>query len=93
VSARAAACGDRLVPNAIFSHPEVASFGTSEEPAQAQDLPIVVAQVCFNGNSKAVIEGRLGLSHVVLTSVRSSYHAAASFAELAGGELGGGHRA
>jgi dihydrolipoamide dehydrogenase len=47
----------RFVPNAIFSHPEVASFGTSEDEARAQNLPIVVAQVRFNGNSKAVIEG------------------------------------
>ena len=45
------------MPNAIFSHPEVASFGTSEDEAKAENLPIVVAQVRFNGNSKAVIEG------------------------------------
>ena len=51
------ACDRRFVPNAIFSHPEVASFGTSEEQARAENLPIVVAQVRFNGNSKAVIEG------------------------------------
>jgi dihydrolipoamide dehydrogenase len=47
----------RFVPNAIFSHPEVASFGTGEEQAKAENLPIVVAQVRFNGNSKAVVEG------------------------------------
>jgi dihydrolipoamide dehydrogenase len=47
----------RLVPNAIFSHPEVASFGVSEEQAKAENLSIVVAQVRFNGNSKAVVEG------------------------------------
>jgi dihydrolipoamide dehydrogenase len=47
----------RFVPNAIFSHPEVASFGMSEEQAKAENLPIAVAQVRFNGNSKAVIEG------------------------------------
>jgi dihydrolipoamide dehydrogenase len=47
----------RFVPNCIFSHPEVASFGTSEDEAKATNLPIKVAQVRFNGNSKAVIEG------------------------------------
>ena len=47
----------RFVPNCIFSHPEVASFGTSEDQAKAENLPIAIAQVRFNGNSKAVIEG------------------------------------
>jgi dihydrolipoamide dehydrogenase len=47
----------RFVPNCIFSHPEVASFGTSEDQAKAENLPVVAAQVRFNGNSKAVIEG------------------------------------
>ena len=47
----------RFVPNCIFSYPEVASFGTSEDEAKAQNLPVKVAQVRFNANSKAVIEG------------------------------------
>jgi dihydrolipoamide dehydrogenase len=47
----------RFVPNCIFSHPEVASFGTTEDQAKAANLPITIAQVRFNGNSKAVIEG------------------------------------
>jgi dihydrolipoamide dehydrogenase len=47
----------RFVPNCIFSFPEVASFGTSEDEAKAQNLPVKVAQVRFNANSKAVIEG------------------------------------
>jgi len=47
----------RFVPNCIFSYPEVASFGTSEHEAKAQNLPVKVAQVRFNANSKAVIEG------------------------------------
>ena len=47
----------RFVPNCIFSHPEVASFGTSEDQARAENLPIEVAQVRLNANSKAVIEG------------------------------------
>jgi dihydrolipoamide dehydrogenase len=47
----------RFVPNCIFSHPEVASFGMSEADARAANLPVEIAQVRFNGNSKAVIEG------------------------------------
>ncbi len=47
----------RFVPNCIFSYPEVASFGTSEDEAKTQNLPVKVAQVRFNANSKAVIEG------------------------------------
>jgi dihydrolipoamide dehydrogenase len=47
----------RFVPTCIFSHPEVASFGATEDQAKADDLAIVVAQVRFNGNSKAVLEG------------------------------------
>ena len=46
----------RFVPNCIFSYPEVASFGASEDEAKAQNLPVKVAQVRFNANSKAVIE-------------------------------------
>jgi dihydrolipoamide dehydrogenase len=57
VSGGRSAVDRRFVPNCIFSHPEVASFGTTEDQAKAADLPITVAQVRFNGNSKAVIEG------------------------------------
>ena len=57
VSGGRSAVDRRFVPNCIFSHPEVASFGTSEDQAKAAELPITVAQVRFNGNSKAVIEG------------------------------------
>ena len=47
----------RFVPNCVFSHPEVASFGTTEDVAKAEGREISIAQVRFNGNSKAVIEG------------------------------------
>jgi len=56
----------RFVPNCVFSHPEVASFGTNEEQAGAEGLPVEIAHVRFNGNSKAVIEGESdGLVRVV----------------------------
>jgi dihydrolipoamide dehydrogenase len=54
--------GDRavdrsVVPNAVFSHPEVASFGLTEDKARAESIQVSVAHVRFNGNSKAVLEG------------------------------------
>ena len=48
----------RVVPNCVFSHPEVASVGLSEERAATEGTDIAVAAVRFNGNSKAVIEGQ-----------------------------------
>ena len=47
----------RAVPNCIFSHPEVASVGLTEDRALAAGADVVVASVRLNGNSKAVIEG------------------------------------
>jgi dihydrolipoamide dehydrogenase len=63
VAAANAVSGGRLavdrgtVPNCIFSHPEVASVGLTEDRAAAAGANVVVASVRFNGNSKAVIEG------------------------------------
>jgi len=47
----------RVVPNCVFSHPEVASVGLSEAQAAAEGITVAVAAVRFNGNSKAVVEG------------------------------------
>lgn len=47
----------RVVPNCVFSSPEVASFGLTEDRAAAEGRAVEVAHVRFNGNSKAVIEG------------------------------------
>jgi dihydrolipoyl dehydrogenase len=46
-----------VVPNCVFSSPEVASFGLTEDRAAAEGRAVEVAHVRFNGNSKAVIEG------------------------------------
>lgn len=51
------ACDRSLVPNCVFSSPEVASCGLTEDAAAAAGVEHEVAQVRFNGNSKAVIEG------------------------------------
>lgn len=51
------ACDRSLVPNCVFSSPEVASCGLTEDAAAAAGVKHEVAQVRFNGNSKAVIEG------------------------------------
>jgi dihydrolipoamide dehydrogenase len=57
VSGSRLACDRSLVPNCVFSSPEVASCGLTEDAAAAADVEHEVAQVRFNGNSKAVIEG------------------------------------
>jgi len=47
----------RVVPNCVFTHPEIASVGLSEDRAASEGVEVEVAHVRFNGNSKAVIEG------------------------------------
>lgn len=47
----------RVVPSCVFTHPEVASCGLTEDRAAAQGIAVDVAQFRFNANSKAVIEG------------------------------------
>ena len=51
------ACDRSLVPNCVFSSPEVASCGLTEDAAAAAGVAHEVAHVRFGGNSKAVIEG------------------------------------
>ena len=51
------ACDRRVVPNCVFSSPEVASCGLTEDQAAAEGRDVEVASVRFNGNSKAVVEG------------------------------------
>jgi dihydrolipoamide dehydrogenase len=46
-----------LVPNCVFSSPEVASCGITEHRAKAEGIEHEVAHVRFNGNSKAVCDG------------------------------------
>jgi dihydrolipoamide dehydrogenase len=46
-----------LVPNCVFSSPEVASCGLTEDKAKAGQVEHEVAHVRFNGNSKAVCDG------------------------------------
>ena len=50
-------CDRRIVPSCVFSSPEVASFGLSEDAAAAEGREVQVAHVRFNGNSKAVVDG------------------------------------
>jgi len=57
VTGSSLACDRSLVPNCVFSSPEVASCGLTEDAAAAAGVEHEVAQVRFNGNSKAVIEG------------------------------------
>jgi dihydrolipoamide dehydrogenase len=47
----------RVVPSCVFSSPEVASCGLTEDRAAEQGIAVEVAAVRFNGNSKAAVEG------------------------------------
>lgn len=47
----------QVVPNCIYTVPEVASCGLTEDRAAAEGRQVEVAQVRLNANSKAVIEG------------------------------------
>ena len=47
----------RIVPSCVFSSPEVASFGLSEDRAAAEGREVQIAHARFNGSSKAVVDG------------------------------------
>ncbi len=46
-----------VIPSCVFSSPEVASCGLTEDKAKAAGIKHEVAGVRFNGNSKAVCDG------------------------------------
>ena len=46
-----------VVPSCVFTHPEVASCGVTEDRAAAAGLSVQIAHIRLNGNSRAVIEG------------------------------------
>jgi len=50
-------CDRSLIPNCVFSSPEVASCGVTEDRAKTEGIAHDVAHVRFNGNSKAVCDG------------------------------------
>jgi dihydrolipoamide dehydrogenase len=50
-------CDRTLIPNCVFSSPEVASCGLTEDRAKSEGVEHEVAHVRFNGNSKAVCDG------------------------------------
>ena len=50
-------CDRTLIPSCVFSSPEVASCGLTEDRAKSEGVEHEVASVRFNGNSKAVCDG------------------------------------
>ena len=52
---------DRLVPHAVFSHPQVASVGLTERDARAAGLPISVAPLSVPGSSLSFVTGSAGV--------------------------------
>jgi dihydrolipoamide dehydrogenase len=47
----------RIVPNCVFSSPEVASVGLTEDRARQEGREVEIAHLRFNAVSKAVVEG------------------------------------
>lgn len=47
----------KAIPSVIFTHPEIASVGISEEKARTSGLDVVVKKALFATNSKALIMG------------------------------------
>jgi len=47
----------RIVPNCVFSSPEVASVGLTEDRAKQEGREVEIAHLRFNAVSKAVVEG------------------------------------
>ena len=50
-------CDRTQIPSCVFSTPEVASCGLTEDRAKSEGVEHEVASVRFNGNSKAVCDG------------------------------------
>ncbi len=50
-------CDRTVIPSCVFSSPEVASCGLTEDKAKSEGVEHEVAGVRFNGNSKAVCDG------------------------------------
>ncbi len=47
----------RVVPNCIFTHPEIAGVGITEQEAKAQGIAVKVSKFPFTGNGKALTIG------------------------------------
>jgi dihydrolipoamide dehydrogenase len=47
----------RVVPNCIFTYPEIAGVGITEQEAKAQGLAVKVSKFSFTGNGKALAIG------------------------------------
>ncbi|MBE0528634.1 MAG: dihydrolipoyl dehydrogenase, partial [Thermoleophilia bacterium] len=50
-------CDRTVIPSCVFSSPEVASCGITEDKAKSEGIEHEVAHLRFNGNSKAVCDG------------------------------------
>ncbi len=50
----------KAVPKVVFTYPEIASAGMSEEEACNKNLDVIVSKVSLHGNGKALIMGESG---------------------------------
>ncbi len=54
-----------LVPSVVYTKPEIASVGLSEDEAKAKGIPVKIARTMMGGNAKSLIEGVAGYIKII----------------------------
>ncbi len=54
-----------LVPSVVYTKPEIAAVGLSEDEAKAKGIPVKIARTMMGGNAKSLIEGVAGYIKII----------------------------
>lgn len=54
-----------LVPAVVYTKPEIAAVGLSEDEAKAKGIPVKIARTMMGGNAKSLIEGVAGYIKII----------------------------
>jgi dihydrolipoamide dehydrogenase len=60
------------VPSCIYSKPEIASVGLTQDEAKAEDLPVITKKYAMGANGKTVIEG-LGRGFIKIVALEENH--------------------
>ena len=55
----------KLIPSVVYTKPEVASVGLTEDDAKAQGIEVKIARTMMGGNAKSLIEGVAGYIKII----------------------------
>ena len=55
----------KLIPSVVYTKPEVASVGLTEDDAKAQGVEVKIARTMMGGNAKSLIEGVAGYIKII----------------------------